>query len=29
MATAGYVIIGLVLVGVFAYCMVKKHNKKK
>lgn len=29
MTTTGYVIITLVLVGVFAYCMVKKHNKKK
>lgn len=29
MTMAGYIIIGLVLVGIFAYCMLKKHNKKK
>lgn len=29
MTTAGYVILSLILVGAFAFYVVKKHNKKK
>lgn len=29
MTTAGYIILGLALVGAFAYYVVKKHNRRK